>query len=608
MNKFVKSILALGITSAVSVSAVQAAKYEVFDRGDVDFLKFSYAQQENNTNQMALSGTDLFNLPVQFQYLDEDDFDDIVRLADYQHENVHALNDIEDEDALRAGNPTANDFSWVVRFLQSQAGNFEYQKFGGAVAMRNVPSSPGVPGQTEEFTVFDIPFPGTDILTRSTVDYVSGITNEGWIYGTASAPYVALAPFEQSNGDIETFWVRDFTTRAYFSRDAGETITPLIPPTEGDDVPEALRFGGESAIFDISGDSLYAVGYASVSIDQDAIDFITDTSGGCADVDGVLDDMPFEVCIGRIVSGIYNTEAVIWTLGTDGVVESNTLGQLVTPNVDDERELVNVAQAVNNNGVAVGYATGWVDENETSPSERESSSLYAVVYKEGEVKDFTEDHGKYFNSRAYDINDNGIAVGHVNVYVNGNLRTKFYHVDTNDFDTGMTMIMPDDFFTGSSSTARAINENGIIVGEGEVETHNDSSSNPRRRHAFMYDISTEVFTDINDLLSCNSDYDIIEARDINDNGVISASALVKVPRRDSLGVLMKDPDTGEQLVEDVIRAVTIVPTPDGELEDCSKVEEKVEREGAGLGFISLVSLLFFGLRRRFKASVVKTKL
>ncbi len=203
-----------------------------------------------------------------------------------------------------------------------------------------------------------------------------------------------------------------------------------------------------------------------------------------------------------------------------------------------------------------------------------------------------------FDSRAYDINDAGIAVGHVKTYVNGNLHTKFYHVDTTEFDTGMTMIRPDDFFNGSSSTARAINENGIIVGEGEVETHNDSSSAPRRKHAFMYDIGSKTFTDLNDFLTCTTDYTIIEARDINDNNEISASALVKVPRRDAKGELMLDKTTGEQLVEDVVRAVTLKPIT-GEIEDCSKVEEKVEREGAGLGFISFFALLTFGFSRRF---------
>ena len=161
----------------------------------------------------------------------------------------------------------------------------------------------------------------------------------------------------------------------------------------------------------------------------------------------------------------------------------------------------------------------------------------------------------------------------------------------------MSMVLPKDFFTGSASTARAINEKGLIVGEGEVETHNDDANTPRRRHGFLYDINANTFTDLNDLLSCNSDYTVLEARDINDNNEISATALIKVPRRDSKGELMFGED-GEQLVEDVVRAVKLKPIS-GEIDDCSKVEDKVERKGAGFGIVSLFSMLLIGFTRQY---------
>ncbi|MBA6371211.1 DUF3466 family protein [Colwellia sp. BRX8-4] len=598
MNKFVKSVLVLGISSALSLSMAQAAKYEVIDKGGIDIVKYSYAQQENNQNQMAISGSDIYNFPVQFQYFDTNDFDSIVRFANLQYEDVDGLVDIENENDLRLGNPTANDLAWAVLYLTSQNSSSSarfYQKIGNILAMRNLT---GKAGDTESFAVFDQYFPDTTTLTRSTVDYVNGITNDGWIYGNGSAPYTAL-PFTGTDNNPVVYWVRDFTSRAFYSPDAGNTIIELKPPTEGDDVAENLRLGGDSAILDMS-ESLFAVGYASTSIDQEALDFIFDETGGCADP-AILANAPFEICIQNAVSSMYNTEAIKWTLSLEGVTKTETLGHLVTPNVDDTREFLNYAQAINNDGVAVGFAHGWVDENETEPSRSERRNLYAVVYKNGQVKDFTDDHSKFFDSRTYGINNAGIAIGHTKTVVNGNTRTKFFHVDTNDFDSGMQMIMPDDFFKGSSSTARAINENGIIVGEGEVETHNDQQS-PRRRHAFMYEIASKTFTDLNDFLTCDSQYTIIEARDINDKNEISASALVKAPRRDAKGELMFDLDTGEQLLEDVVRAVTLRPLA-GEIDDCSAVEEKIEREGAGLGFISLFALLTFGFTRRvFKKS------
>jgi len=578
MNKFVKSILALGVASAFGLSAVNAATYQVIDKGDVATLKYTYSQQENNAGDMVISGTKVYNFPVQFQYLDQDDFDAIERMAELQHENVHELEDLEDKDALEAGNPTANDLAWTVRYLQGNNNSSLYQKVGDTVAMTNFGDS------SEEIQVFDTQFEGTNDLTRSTVDYINGITNEGWIYGNGSAPYLPM-PFTKSDGEEVTYWVRDFTTRGYFSIDNGETIIPVMPPES--------RFGGESAIVDIS-DSRYAIGYASVDIDEDKLETIEDESGGCSDPDN-LDDVPFEVCVQGLSANLYDLRAYKWTLDNNGAVSSEDLGLLVTPHEDDTRAYTSVAQAVNNHGVVVGYAHGWEDENETSPSKNQFRDLYAVVYKDGRVVDFTEDHSKEFDSRAYDINDAGIAVGHVTKYVNGEPRTKFYYVDTSDLEN-MTMVQPDDYFNGSSSTAKAINENGIIVGDGEVETHNDSTTNPRRRHGFMYDINSGVFTDLNNFLPCDSAYTIIEAVDINDLNEISATSIVKVPRRDAKGELMYG-DDGEQLMEDVVRAVKLVPI-DGEIEDCSQVEEKVDRQGAGLGFVSLFALFSFGLIRR----------
>lgn len=579
MKNFVKSVLTLGIASAIATSTVQAATYRIIDKGAAEKLKYTYSQQENNFGEMAISGTDVYNFPVQFQYLDEDDFDDIVRYAELQHENIHELEDIEDEEALRAGNPTANDLSWAIEFLKSNNTSLYYQKHGDIIAMTNFG------GESVEFTVFDQYFEGTETYTRSTVDYINGVTDQGWIYGNSSAPFLPV-PFTESDGDEVTLWLSDFTTRGFLSPDQGETIIPIMPPEN--------RYGGESAVLDISNNGI-AVGYASTEINEDALELIEDDDGGCTDPDN-LKDLPLEACVQLIAGRMYNTEAFKWNVDESGEVSTEALGYLVTQHPDDQRQFTSVAQAVNSHGVVVGYSTGWVDENETDPSENESTSTYAVIFKDGEVTDFTEDHGTHFESRAYDINDKGYAVGHATTISNGSYRKKFYYVDTNAENP--EMILPKGYFSGSASTARAINEHGFVVGEGEVETHNDNTTNPRRTHGFLYDINNDTFTDLNDFLPCESEYTVIEARDINENNEISATAIVKVHRRDSKGELMYDTD-GEALLEDVVRAVKMAPIA-GEIDDCSKVDEKVERKGAGFGLLSIALLSLVSITRRFR--------
>lgn len=581
MKKILKSVLTLGISSALAASSVQAAKYQIIDKGAAEKLKYTYSQQENNVGEMAISGTDVYNFPVLFDYLDSDDLDSIVRLAFTQHQNIHELEDIEDEDALRAGTPTANDLSWAIQYLKSKNADSYYQKYGDIIAMTNFG------GESVEFTVFDQFFEGTQSYTRSTVDYVNGITDQGWIYGNGSAPFLPV-DFTESDGDEVTFWISDFTTRGFLSPDQGQTIIPIMPPES--------RYGGESAVLHINNNGI-AVGYASTVINENAVEFIEDEDGGCADPDR-LEDLIFEACVQTISSTMFNTEAFKWNVDESGVISGEALGYLVTPHPDDQRQFTSVAQAINIHGVAVGYSTGWVDENETEPSVNESTSTYAVVFKDGTVTDFTEDHGKYFDSRAYDINDAGIAVGHATTISNGSYRTKFYYVDTNA--ESPEMILPQGYFTGSASTARAINEHGFVVGEGEVETHNDSATNPRRTNGFLFDINTDTFTNLNDFLPCLSEYTIIEARDINENNEISATAIVKVHRRDSKGELMYD-SSGDALLEDVVRAIKMAPVA-GEIEDCSEVEEKIERQGAGFGLFAITSLFLVGFTRRFTRS------
>ena len=112
MNKFVKSLLALGVTSALSVSLisqVSAATYQIVDQGEVSEAKYTYAQSQNSSGDMAISAESLYNFPVQFDYLDDDDFDAIEIYAANRYLSVHSLEDIEDSASLRDCNPTAND-------------------------------------------------------------------------------------------------------------------------------------------------------------------------------------------------------------------------------------------------------------------------------------------------------------------------------------------------------------------------------------------------------------------------------------------------------------------------------------------------------------------
>jgi len=611
MNKLVKNIIALSISSALSlgfITSVNASTYQIVDKGEASKLKYTYAQHQNINGDMAISGTNTYDFPVQFQYLDDDDFTAIQTFAFNYYQGVHSLDDIEDADALKAGNPTANDLAWVVRWLQSTTStgkgkNIEYQKVGDTIAMTNIDSI------SQDYPLWDTTFDTSDSLTRSTTDIISGITNNGTAYGTATAPYLPTDVFTDADGDEHTFWLREYGIRGFFSFEQGSQVHQLVPL-------ETQYGGGSSAILEVN-EAGIAAGFSSYKITQsylEAIEGRTDPdesdeankNNTCADPDIVPVDITLEACIANLLinatTAPYHSMAIKATLGPNGSTVVEQLGLLVTPHEDDERVYSSYALAINNNGIAVGYADGFYDETVTEPEADETRWYqYAVVYKNGEVIDLSGDHSVARNSRAYDINDAGIAVGHINKVTNGKYIQKFFYVDTSVPKEEIKMVTPDDFFSGSESTVRAINNNNLMVGEGEVETHSESSSNPRRTAAFVYDMNDDLFTNLNETIPCalRQTYDIFEARGINDSGTISATAIVKAERRDAKGEIMLD-DNGEPLTEDVVRAISLQPTPENNEVCTAEEEDKVVRQGASINLGGMLSLMaLFGLRRKF---------
>ena len=597
MKTLIKTALALSISGALLAPAAQAVTYTIEDLGIVDSVENTYGIEQNNVGQVLLSGQTTYNFPVQFQHFaeDGDDYDEIVRLANNTHDNYYDLFKIDDaaEEALRAGNPDANALSWTILWLRGKSSTL-YQKYGDAQIYVYEPNTT----TATELPVFDVAFEDGN-LTRSTVDVPKGITDEGLVYGYSSAPFLPLPPFDDGGSELDIHWVNDFTSRGWIRSVDGSVEFELIPFTELDETTN--HYGGLSAVNDIASinGNTVAIGTSSVDLKPNALEDLEEEGDYC---DDRLDDMPFEACVQIIRQNLYYSNAFKWEVDETGtLVTATDLGRgVVNIHPDDKRPFTSDALSINDAGIIVGYSHFWWDEDETTPSRGESVGSFAAIFKDGEIIDFT-DRDDYFESKALEINNDGIFTGYMYKYVNGKARTKFYYANANDAE--ITPVFPVDFFKGSSSYPHGININGMIVGEGEVEDFVDSPSTPRRRHGFLYSINDDAFYNVNQFLSCEDQekYTIVEARDINEENVILGTAWIKAPKLDSKGEPFSiDGEVIPDAEQDVLVAVKLTPTGEGfVINDCSEeLDEKTERRGAGFGFLSLFAGMALLFRRR----------
>ena len=538
--------------SLTSIPAAHAARYQIVELPVQDKGVHTFSSVISNSGEVGASATSLFNPPIDVSLLDFDD--------------ETLVNSLTDPDGVQQGNINDEDLLILYNRIESNESNQFYQQIGDTQSFLTEQNN------VEDIVGFDVFSDELNGLTRSINTVVTGITSSSVIVGSSQAPYYKVDYQNEAGTDL-TYVVHDYINRGYVQ--IGDQVYPLMPPE--------TTLGGISEALGIN-DSLQVAGQGSV----DATDGMKENEENCRD-DDVRSDIPVESCIQSLfnigIASALTSRALIWQLDDAGNTLSTTeLGILLTPNTDDERIFESRALAINNNGIAVGASDDYYRE---STDVRE----FAAIFDGDEVIGVTN-HDDYFNSIATDINDSNVAIGYAFRNINGFSRSKFFYHDMN---TGET-VYPDDFFNSSSSTARAINNSGIIVGEGDVES---TSSSSRRKEAFMYDIAADEFTNINDLLTCDTPYTIVQGNDINDNNEIAATAEIYRQRRNIAGELEVD-DNGDPIMQNMAVAVKLIPIPGGEVEDCSAVEEVFERKGASFGWL-LLPLSFVLFRRLKKA-------
>ena len=570
-----KTILAASMLSVLSSTAF-AATYQLTELPRHQNSKNTFISDVNEAGDVIGAASYLFDIPIDVSYID---FEDSLITSSYDR-YVDGLDIIGEKpsftlDDIKNGAADTNSDAkgFMVSFLSGQDGNAEYQKLSDRIALNLTATS------ADEFILFDTVTDFSASYSRSVSNYPTSITEDGVIAGWGSAPY-RKEVFIKEGEDDTTYFVRDWPSR-------GLVISPNGEKTILE--PEIDTYGGTSMVTDIikmDNGNYVAVGSSSVSIPVNRQENYDDNC------DGV--DEPENVCAWRYLRGsFYNTEAYQWELDANyNVLAKTKLGLGIIRQDDEKDAFVSVAMAVNKNGIAVGYSHA---------RNKEDDGRYAYVqagyFKDGQFTRIHEHETYSQGGKAIDINDNDILIGnYFEQYGNTVIEQSSFYYDV----ANKTYTTIPTFFSGSQTTVRDINNNGLIIGQAEIE----KTTSVPKYEAFLYQIGAETVININDLLPCKAadgsdfPYIIAEATKVTDSAEIYAIATKTVERRDRLGKVMKDSE-GEIEYEAVAVPVLLTPVAGGTQEACPPPEaEEYERQSASFGFLSLLALPLMWFRRR----------
>ncbi len=225
----------------------------------------------------------------------------------------------------------------------------------------------------------------------------------------------------------------------------------------------------------------------------------------------------------------------------------------------------------------------------------------------------------YSNSVGLAVNENLVAIGEAKrggdrAYKGAASNRVFVVKDVTS--PSATYLSDGVFFDGAGGKAGGINNYNEIVGQVDAESTREVNGKPRRKRAFIYPLDADGTNDTRrgifnnkswwldnltnggDYSDHNNQYRIIDATDINDAGVISATALKCENGYDTTAY---NATCGDGNQDETTVAVKLVPIPGADSSDISARgtdETTTERSGAGVGLWMLAVLGFLGFRRK----------
>ncbi|EKF9801932.1 DUF3466 family protein [Vibrio cholerae] len=223
------------------------------------------------------------------------------------------------------------------------------------------------------------------------------------------------------------------------------------------------------------------------------------------------------------------------------------------------------------------------------------------------------------NSVVTDVNKNLVALGSAKRAgsrpENGAAGNRLFVIEDVSASTPTANFLTDGiFFTGAGGKAGAINSYNEIVGQVDANDTRENDGKPRRKRGFIYPYSAngsdpsrmaifankawllDDLTNDNAATGNNNQFRVIDATDINDAGVISATAL-----KCSGGYDTTAHNSLCSNREETVVAVKLIPISDpsvAKIQQRSTEEQASERKGGSFGLGLLMVLGVLGFRRK----------
>ena len=326
---------------------------------------------------------------------------------------------------------------------------------------------------------------------------------------------------------------------------------------------------------------------------------------------------------------VFANDAFFWTVDTtngrsDAQLVANRGGLEATDPDARERSFQGSARAValvNDAPVIAGYSTQSIENDFYAvtatiftPKSGAGAPLVAEGWERKPIPGLDIKQGgdrKYRYTIATDINNNNLVIGvGKNFIVNNRSYAESMFIYDNASGSLKMLDSTIDssiFFNGSNGYPSAINNSDQLVGWVDSESVNQVNGRQRRQRAFTYmaggDISgsplqankawmLDDLTNGGSFSTENNAFRIAQATDVNDAGVISATAFKCDGGYQSLS---KESQCSS---DEKVVAVKLIPIAGGTIEQRPEEQSTIKREGASLGLFALTLLGLIGFRRR----------